>query len=198
MRDSHEYVRKGGAAVTTCASVRWPNERAAFVKAEVRRLGGKLTPGTDAVLVEAVGSDLRELASAVAQLVADTGGTVDDSAVHRYHRGRAEVFGWDISDLAVAGDRAGALEAVDADDLQPFVLAIRRDRARRRGRLADDLDHVALADAERRHERARHVRKPAPAVFWTGIGDLQAADRRLGIGHIGNPHGQRKNVKRGR
>ncbi len=107
-----DALRKGGAAVTTCAQVRWPNERAAFVKAEVRRLGGQLAPGTEAVLVEAVGSDLRELASAVAQLVADTGGTLDEAAVHRYHRGRAEVFGWDISDLAVAGDRAGALEAL--------------------------------------------------------------------------------------
>lgn len=107
-----DALRRGGAVVTTCPQLRWPNERAAFVKAEVRRLGGKLAPGTDEALVDAVGSDLRELAAAVAQLVADTGGKVDVTAVRRYHRGRAEVFGWDIADLAVAGDRAGALEAL--------------------------------------------------------------------------------------
>ena len=107
-----DALRKGGATVTTCPQVRWPNERAAFVKAEVRRLGGRLAPGVDEVLVEAVGSDLRELAAAVAQLVADTGGSVDEAAVRRYHRGRAEVFGWDIADLAMVGDRAGALEAL--------------------------------------------------------------------------------------
>lgn len=105
-------LRKAGAEVTTCPQVRWPNERIAFVKAEVKRLGGRLAPGTDEVLVDAVGSDLRELAAAAAQLVADTGGRIDAAAVHRYHRGRAEVHGWDIADLALAGDRAGALEAL--------------------------------------------------------------------------------------
>jgi DNA polymerase-3 subunit delta len=105
-------LRKAGAEVTTCPPVRWPNERVAFVKAEVRRLGGRLASGADEALVDAVGSDLRELAAAAAQLVADTGGKVDAAAVHRYHRGRAEVHGWDIADLALAGDRAGALEAL--------------------------------------------------------------------------------------
>jgi DNA polymerase III subunit delta len=89
-----DVLRKGGATVTTCPQIRWPNERAAFVKAEVRRLGGKMAPGVEA------------------QLVADTGGKVDEAAVRRYHRGRAEVFGWDIADLAMVGDRAGALEAL--------------------------------------------------------------------------------------
>lgn len=107
-----DALRRAGAAVTTCPQVRWPNERVAFVKAEVRRLGGTMTAGTDEVLVDAVGSDLRELAAATAQLVSDTGGTIDVAAVRRYHRGRAEVYGWDISDLALAGDRAAALEAL--------------------------------------------------------------------------------------
>jgi DNA polymerase III subunit delta len=149
-----DALRKGGATVTTCPQVRWPNERAAFVKAEVRRLGGKLAPGVDEVLVEAVGSDLRELAAAVAQLVADTGGRVDEQAVRRYHRGRAEVFGWDIADLAMVGDRAGALEAlrwaqslgvpsvVIADALAAGVRAVARVGAAGRGdpnRLAQTL-----------------------------------------------------------
>jgi DNA internalization-related competence protein ComEC/Rec2/DNA polymerase III delta subunit len=107
-----DALKAAGAAVTTCPQIRWPNERTAFVRAEVRRLGGRLARGADEVIVDAVGSDLRELAAAAAQLVADTGGTVDVAAVNRYHRGRAEVHGWDIADLALAGDRAGALEAL--------------------------------------------------------------------------------------
>ncbi len=105
-------LRKAGAEVTTCPTVRWPNERASFVRAEVRRLGGRIASGVDTVLVEAVGADLRELAAATAQLVSDNDGTVDEAAVRRYHRGRAEVYGWDVADLAIAGDRAGALEAL--------------------------------------------------------------------------------------
>jgi len=105
-------LRAAGAEVVECPKVRWPNERVAFVRNEVRRLGGRLDAGAAEVLAEAVGSELRELAAATAQLVADTGGTVDEAAVRRYHRGKAEVFGWDISDRVVAGDRAGALEAL--------------------------------------------------------------------------------------
>ncbi len=105
-------LRAQGAEMVDCPRIRWPNERVAFVKAEVRRLGARLGAGAAEALVEAVGSELRELAAAAAQLVADTGGTLDEAAVRRYHRGKAEVFGWDISDLVVAGDRAGALEAL--------------------------------------------------------------------------------------
>ncbi len=42
-------------------------------------------------------------------MVADTGGTVDEQAVRRYHRGRAEVTGFTVSDATMSGDLAGAL-----------------------------------------------------------------------------------------
>jgi len=64
------------------------------------------------VLIEAVGTDLRELAAAAGQLVADAGGSVDADAVRRYHRGRAEATGFAVADKVVAGDRVGALEAL--------------------------------------------------------------------------------------
>jgi DNA polymerase-3 subunit delta len=88
------------------------DERSDFVRAEARRVGGKITGDAIGALLEAVGSDLRELASATSQLVADTGGTVDERAVRRYHRGRAEASGFAVADKVVAGDRAGALEAL--------------------------------------------------------------------------------------
>ncbi|MDN5747621.1 MAG: DNA polymerase III subunit delta [Pseudonocardia sp.] len=107
-----DQLRKGGAVVTSCERVRWPEQRAEFVAAEVRRAGGRISRDAVEMVVEAVGADLRELASATAQLVADTGGTVDGVAVRRYHRGHAEVTGWTVADKAMAGDRAGALEAL--------------------------------------------------------------------------------------
>ncbi len=63
-------------------------------------------------MLDAVGSDVRELAAACSQLVADTGGTVDAAAVRRYYCGKAEVKGFDIADKAVVGDVAGAAEAL--------------------------------------------------------------------------------------
>ena len=78
----------------------------------MRRARGKITAEAVGALIEAVGTDLRELAASAAQLVADTGGTVDVEAVRRYHRGRAEASGFAVADKVVAGDRVGALEAL--------------------------------------------------------------------------------------
>ena len=107
-----DALRKGGATVTTCERITRYEDRAGFVRAEVRRAGGKIDPDAVPVLIEAVGSDLRELAAATGQLVADTGGTIDGAAVRRYHRGRAESSGFAVADQVVLGDRAGALEAL--------------------------------------------------------------------------------------
>jgi DNA polymerase-3 subunit delta len=105
-------LRKAGAAVVTCERITRYDERAQFVRNEARRAGGQIAQSAVGVLIEAVGSDLRELAAATSQLVADTGGSVDESAVRRYHRGRAESSGFAVADKVVAGDRAGALEAL--------------------------------------------------------------------------------------
>ncbi|MBO0874982.1 MAG: DNA polymerase III subunit delta [Pseudonocardia sp.] len=107
-----EALRSAGAEVTECARVTRYDERVDFVRAEIRRAGGRITQDGVRVLIDAVGNDLRELASAAAQLVADTAGAVDDTAVRRYHRGRAEVTGFAVAEKAVTGDRAGALEAL--------------------------------------------------------------------------------------
>lgn len=105
-------LRRAGAQVVTCERITRYEERAEFVRAEARRCGGRITPDAVGVLIEAVGSDLRELAAATGQLVADTGGSIDEAAVRRYHRGRAESSGFAVADKVVAGDRAGALEAL--------------------------------------------------------------------------------------
>ncbi|WP_028850924.1 DNA polymerase III subunit delta [Thermocrispum municipale] len=105
-------LRKAGADVTECAKITKPAEREAFVKAEVRRAGGKIDGAAVTALIDAVGSDLRELAMASSQLVADTGGTVTEEAVRRYHRGKAEVNGFAVAEKVVSGDRAAALESL--------------------------------------------------------------------------------------
>ena len=58
-------------------------------------------------VVDGVGGELRELAAACSQLVADTGGKVTREVVLTYYQGRAEVTGFEVADKAVTGDRAG-------------------------------------------------------------------------------------------
>lgn len=107
-----EAVRAAGAEVTTCAKITKHDDRVDFLRTEIRQAGGKINPDGIRALLDAVGNDLRELAAAAGQLVADTGGTVDEQAVRRYHRGRAEVTGFAVAEKAVTGDLAGALEAL--------------------------------------------------------------------------------------
>ena len=78
-------------------------EKQAFVEQEFRRHKVRVTPDVTAALLDSVGSDLRELASAISQLVADTDGQVTEEAVHRYYTGSAEVSGFDVAEQALAG-----------------------------------------------------------------------------------------------
>lgn len=107
-----EAVRRLKALEIPCAKVTRSDERADFVRAEVRRAGGRIEPAAVAALVDAVGSDLRELAATASQLVGDSGGMIDVEVVRAYHQGRAEVSGFAISDLAVVGNAPAALEAL--------------------------------------------------------------------------------------
>jgi DNA polymerase-3 subunit delta len=101
-----------GAEVHPCARIAKLSERIDFIRKEFRALRIKVDEETVTALLDAIGSDVRELAAACSQLVADTAGDVDAAAVRRYHSGKAEVKGFDIADKAVAGDVAGATEAL--------------------------------------------------------------------------------------
>ncbi|GGK63759.1 DNA polymerase III subunit delta [Nocardia camponoti] len=105
-------LQKVGAVVHDCAKLTKASERAEFVRSEFRAGGIRVSADVVQALIDSVGSDLRELAAACSQLVADTGGKVDVGAVRRYYSGRAEVTGFDVAELAVSGDRAAAMEAL--------------------------------------------------------------------------------------
>ncbi len=105
-------LQKAGAVVHPCAKVTKAGERIEFVRNEFRAAGLRVPGEVVQTVLEAVGSDLRELAAACSQLAADTGGKIDVAAVRRYYSGRAEVTGFDVAELAVSGDRPAAMEAL--------------------------------------------------------------------------------------
>ncbi|GAA2554706.1 DNA polymerase III subunit delta [Mycolicibacterium diernhoferi] len=107
-----DQLKKLGAKVHPCAKIAKAAEKADFVRREFRALKVKVDDDTVAVILDSVGSDIRELAAVCSQLVADTDGAVTAAAVGQYHQGRAEVKGFDIADKAVLGDVAGAAEAL--------------------------------------------------------------------------------------
>jgi DNA polymerase III subunit delta len=101
---------KQGVPVTDCPKVTRISDRMAFIRDEFRATGRNVHDSGVRALIDALGSDLREIASACSQLAADTTGTIDQTVVTRYYRGRAEASGFSVADRAVEGRLAEALE----------------------------------------------------------------------------------------
>jgi DNA polymerase-3 subunit delta len=127
-----DAVRKSGAPEIVCEVPQWDAGevfKADFVTGEFRAAKRKVAPEAVSALVEALGSDLRELASAAAQLVADTEGTVTAEVVDRYYGGRVQATGFRVADAAVIGDVGQAVallrHALDVGvDPVPLVAAL--------------------------------------------------------------------------
>lgn len=107
-----KILKNAGADVTECPKLTKFSEREDFVVNEFRNLGVRPSRDTVHALLDAIGGDLRELASAVSQLVADTGGRVDPAAVRRYYAGIAGVTGFQVADETIAGNTAAALASL--------------------------------------------------------------------------------------
>lgn len=108
-RKTAEALTKAGARVVACPAVKRPGERVDFVLAELRRGGVRAPAPVARVVVDAVGSDLRELAAACEQLAADTVGGLGEDEVRRFFAGRAEVTGFQVAERVLHGDAAGAV-----------------------------------------------------------------------------------------
>ncbi|WP_433793847.1 DNA polymerase III subunit delta [Actinoplanes sp. CA-252034] len=105
-------LRAAGATVVPVMKLRKDSERIAFVRNEFRRHGARCDDSAAGALLQAVGTDLREIAAACSQLLADTDGRITEAVVARYYKGRAEVTGFAVADAAMVGDLPGALEAL--------------------------------------------------------------------------------------
>jgi DNA polymerase-3 subunit delta len=105
-------LRSAGATVVPAAKLKGHRERLAFVRDEIRRAGGRCADDAADALIAAVGNDLRELAAACSQLMADTDGRISAETVARYYRGRVEVTGFTVADATMVGDVPAALEAL--------------------------------------------------------------------------------------
>jgi DNA polymerase-3 subunit delta len=103
-------LTRSSAQVVECPKITRVSDRMTFVREEFRAAHRRVDDSGVRALIDAVGSDLRELASACAQLAADTTGTVDQPVVARYYRGRAEASGFAVADRAMEGRLADALE----------------------------------------------------------------------------------------
>jgi DNA polymerase-3 subunit delta len=95
-----EQIKKVKPEIIICDPIKKESEKEEFVRNLFLDLGRKASPGAVSALVNATGTDLRELSAAISQLASDTpAGTIDEAQVDKYHQGRIET----------TGDLAGAL-----------------------------------------------------------------------------------------
>lgn len=128
-----DAARKAGAPEASCQPITKDDEKVEFAANEFRRLGRRASPQAVRALVDALGSDLRELAAACGQLVVDAStdgdGRIEADIVEQWFGGRIEVTGFRVADAAVAGRADQALSllrhalATGADPV-PLVAAL--------------------------------------------------------------------------
>lgn len=104
-----DTLKQSAHPVVACEAIKRDADKATFVTQELRRAGRRMDARAVRSLVDAVGSDLRELAAACGQLVADTTGVIGVEVVERYYGGRIEATGFRVADAAVTGQSGEAV-----------------------------------------------------------------------------------------
>jgi len=100
-----EKVKKLGPEIIAVDVIKKDGEKIQFVRDEFSRAGRKITAEAVQALVDALGSDLRELSGAASQLARDVvaGKSIDVDDVAKFHQGRIEMTGFDVADATLDG-----------------------------------------------------------------------------------------------
>ena len=100
-----DKIKKLKPEVIAVDAIKKDGEKAQFVNDEFARAGRKATVDAVQALVDALGSDLRELSGAASQLASDvaSGKTIDVADVEKFQQGRVETTGFDVADATLDG-----------------------------------------------------------------------------------------------
>jgi DNA polymerase-3 subunit delta len=109
-----EKIKKVKPTVIPCDVIKKDGEKSDFIRSEFKRLGRTISTEAVQALIDALGSDLRELGGACSQLAADVaaGKMIDETDVMKFQNGRVETTGFDVADAALDGHRDVALIAL--------------------------------------------------------------------------------------
>jgi len=106
-----DKVKKASPRLFACDAIKKEGDKVDFVRSEFTRLGRKISVAAAQALVDALGSDMRELGGACSQLASDVlaGKQIDESDIARYYQGRIETTGFDVSDAILDRNQNQAL-----------------------------------------------------------------------------------------
>ena len=174
-----DTLKKSQARVLEAPAIKTDRDKTDFAAHEFRAAGRRATPDAVRALIEAVGKDVRELAAACQQLVADTTGTIDEELVAKYHGGKVEATGFKVADAAVAGNAGEALRLLRhaiATGVDPVpIVAV----------LAQQLRQLVKVGVG----RARSVGRRGPRPRHGAVAGRQGAPRAVRVGARGPGRG---------
>jgi len=105
-----DQIKKAKPEIIACEPLKKESEKEDFVRNLFLDLGRKVSPAAVSALVNATGTDLRELSAAVSQLASDSpAGLIEESHVNKYHQGKVETTGFDVADKVMEGNFAESL-----------------------------------------------------------------------------------------
>jgi DNA polymerase-3 subunit delta len=110
-----DKIKKLKPDIVTCEPMKKASDKEEFVRQEFSRHGRKISSGAVTALVDATGSDMRELAAACSQISIDTNAgkaVIDEDDIAKYYQGRIEATGFDVADATLAGNPTAALIAL--------------------------------------------------------------------------------------
>jgi DNA polymerase-3 subunit delta len=147
-----EKIKKAKPTVIACDVIKKDGEKSDFIRSEFKRLGRTISTEAVQALIDALGSDLRELGGACSQLAADVtaGKMIDETDVMKFQNGRIETTGFDVEiQSEVVQAKAPAASGLDADELTQRPIqpsAVRQLR---------DCDHGAAQNCAGRRDGSR-------------------------------------------
>lgn len=188
-----EKLGQAAAHRVECPEIKKGRGVADFVSAEMRRLNRSMAPQAQAILIAAVGSDIRALASACNQLANDVDSReIEADDVSRYFGGTVDITGFQIADAVMNRQNAQALrllrlaEGTDGSRLGPATVASLTNSVRQLSQVstapAGMSDRDLAVDAKvppwklrTLHQQARRWSQRDLAEAILILGDLDAA-----------------------
>ena len=186
-----DKIKKLKAEYIECEPLKKQSDKESFVREEFNRHARKISSGAVTALVNAIGSDTRELAAACSQISSDTNAgkaVIDESDIANYYQGRIEATGFDVADAALAGDVTSTLislrNALDSGTDPVMIISAVANSVRSLAKVSDLPRNVRSFDAAGKLGMApwqidkarRQLSNWRPGMITFAISELARAD----------------------
>lgn len=104
-----EKLKKAKISLIACDAIKKEGEKIELLKAEALDRGRKISNDAARALVDASGSEAREMISALHQLLSDTTGVIEVADVHALFAGRVETTSFAVADAILESSLGQAL-----------------------------------------------------------------------------------------